>query len=43
MVRSGHNNLKLVKVDFGEITANVFGVAIVNVLPSGFHAVNFGL
>lgn len=35
------NILQLIEVDLGEVGANVFGVAGVDVLPSFFHASDF--
>ena len=32
----------MVEVDFGEFGFDVFGVALVNVLPDVFHVVDFG-
>ena len=34
--------LELVEIDFGEIRADVFGVAVVDVLPGFFHAFDLG-
>lgn len=33
--------LELVEVDFGEVGADVLGVTVVDMVPGGFHAVDF--
>ena len=39
---SGHGDLELIKVDFGKVAADVLGITVVDMLPSRFHALDFG-
>lgn len=34
--------LELVEVDLREVGADVLGIAIINMMPGGFHAGDFG-